>query len=166
MATFPPPDDDHLFPFRIGVFAHIDVEQIFDARNEAGISLVFALDAHGRAVVSAHADKEGVEFLRKRGEGHVFADHGVVPDLDAQVGHEIDLSAEYGPGKTVVGDAHGRHAARLGQPLEYRDAVAHLGKVIGHREPRGARAYDGDFLDRLALLGDRPLCRPFCLSSS
>ena len=106
--------------------------------------------------MSAHADKEGVEFLRKRGEGHIFADHGVVADLDAQISHEIDLSAEYGPGKTVVGDAHGRHAARLGQPLEYRDAVAHLAKVVGHREPRGARAQDGDFFETTAPFGDRP----------
>ena len=120
MATFPPPTTTTFFPFRIGVFAHIDVEKIFDARNEAGIALVFALDAHGRAVVGAHADEEGVEFLRELGDGHILADHGVVADLDAQVCHEVGLSAEYRPGKTVVGDADGRHAARLGQPLEDR----------------------------------------------
>ena len=91
--------------------------------------------------MGADPDEDGVEFRSTSADSATsLSDRDVVSDLYAQVGHKIDLPAENGPGKAVVGDAYGRHAARLGQPLEDRNAVAHLGKVVGARRgPRDRR---------------------------
>src|SRR5262249_12208416 len=91
----------------------------------------------------ARPDEDRVEALVV--EERLHAVHGRrVADVDAHVGDHRDLLVEHALRQPERGDVRAHEAARLGELLEDRDAVAERHEVVGDGQRRRPGADAGD----------------------
>ena len=129
---------------------HGDRPQEVHGHRHAGALL--AGHARKPASLTANRQVERLEALRAQlVEGHVAPNLHVIAELRAHRLDDGDLGCNDVLLQLVAGDSVGEHAARTGAPLEHHGVVALLGQVVGAREARRARAYDGHALGEVAL---------------
>jgi len=134
-----------LVPY-LGALARIDAPQKVDGRIDAGE--VFARDAHGRGIVSADAQQDGIIFLAQGGE---ILYRGVGENRNTAICDALDLLIEDILGQAIVGDAIAEHPSGLGLGFVDRYLIAQERQVLRGRQATGPGPHDGDLL----LAGDR-----------
>ena len=100
---------------------------------------VLAGDAELLRDLAAGGDDDGVVGVGQLLQGDVLADFGVVPDLDAEIGDQLDLFHDHVARQAPLRHARPHHAARDRVALVDGDLVALAGELAARRSDRSRR---------------------------
>ena len=138
--------DDSALPADFGLAAEVDFAQEINTAVNAG--QLFAGNAELGALLCADCDIEAlVAFFTKLLDGDILADLGVHAEVDAHLSENINFACKSTAVKTIAGDTHDEHTARLGVAVKDGDIdIAHASQIVSAAQTGRACADDCDLL--------------------